>query len=94
MTLYERCDVGDHKVCRTSKTTLRGVVDGATPPALIKTMDRDAAGCEVWEENVVAVYVVVKAVDEKEGCSGWSVGLLDAVRWLLKCGNTLREAQK
>ena len=87
MTLYERRNIGCDDGGGAGEPALGGVVNGATPTTLVEAVDGDAARDKVGKEDVVAVYVVVKAVDEEEGCFGGSFGLV----WALLAHEGLRD---
>lgn len=54
---------------------MRWVGNAAAPAPLVEAVGGDAALSEIGEEPVVAVYVVVEAVDKDELCFRGSVGL-------------------
>lgn len=62
--LDEGDDVGCDLCGWTCEASFRGFVYRAAPSSLVEAVDFDAAGGESGEEFVVAVYVVVEAVDE------------------------------
>lgn len=71
----DRYDVGDDEG-RWPRVALVGKRRSAAAPApLVKPVCCDAVVGEVGEESIVAVYVVIEAMDEDELCLRGAVGL-------------------
>jgi hypothetical protein len=73
--LDEGDNVGYYEGRGACETALGRVVYRAAPAALVERMDGDGARGEVAEENVIAVYMVVEAVEEDQLCFWGTFGL-------------------
>lgn len=74
--LDEGDDVGKYSGCWSRQAPVRWLLDAASPAALVKTVNGDAARRERREEAVVAVDVVAESVNENELRFGGPFGLL------------------
>ena len=57
-------NVGEDEGGGACEPAVFGGVDGLAPAALVEAVGFYAVGCETGKEFIVAVYVVVEAVDE------------------------------
>lgn len=64
MLTKNRSNVRCHEGCWTGQAALGGGVDGAAPASLVEAKDFDGARGEVGKEFIVAVYMVIEAMDE------------------------------